>query len=212
MIVGLHTRKAFIIGTIGWLLVVVAGLGSLWSYSVTPGEPAAAPAEWPTSTGLRRGPGVPTLVVFLHPHCPCSRATIGELARLVAQANGRMTTYVVFSRPREVAKEWTKTDLWRSASLVPGATVLSDDEELEARRFGAITSGETVLYDAQGHLIFSGGITAARGHFGDNAGRSAIVAFLVDGDRSLSQTPVFGCPLSGPSDHCPKGGLPCASS
>ena len=212
MNVAWHARKALVVGTVGWLLVVVGGLGSLWSYSVTPGEPAAAPAEWPTSTRLRPSPGLPTLVVFVHPHCPCSRATIGELARLVAQASGRMTTYVVFSHPLEVAKEWTKTDLWRSASLVPGAMVLSDDAGLEARRFGAVTSGETVLYDARGHLIFSGGITAARGHFGDNAGRSAIVAFLVDGDRSLSQTPVFGCPLSDPSEHCPKGGLPCTSS
>jgi hypothetical protein len=56
--------------------------------------------------------------------------------------------------------------------------------------------------------FFSGGITAARGHAGDNAGRSEIVSLLnheqSQRPRSLNPgqplrdaTSVFGCPLFG---------------
>ena len=52
--------------------------------------------------------------------------------------------------------------------------MLRDDDGAEARRFGAETSGQTLLYDARGALAFSGGITGARGHAGDNAGRASL--------------------------------------
>jgi hypothetical protein len=44
-------------------------------------------------------------------------------------------------------------------------------------------------------LIFSGGITAARAHPGDNAGRSALVALLNRAPADRAGTNVFGCPL-----------------
>ena len=47
------------------------------------------------------------------------------------------------------------------------------------------TSGQVVVYDAKGALLFSGGITAARGHMGDNAGRDRITA-LLRGDTAAS--------------------------
>jgi hypothetical protein len=53
-----------------------------------------------------------------------------------------------------------------------------------------------LLYDTAGRLLFSGGITAARGHSGDNAGREAIVALLAGAPTDRTQTPVFGCKLS----------------
>jgi hypothetical protein len=88
-------------------------------------------------------------------------------------------------------------------------TVVRDDDGREARRFGVEASGETLLYDADGSLLFSGGITAARGHAGDNAGRTELVSLLNHEpssrtnivDRTGSHrdaTSVFGCPLFGP--------------
>jgi hypothetical protein len=44
-------------------------------------------------------------------------------------------------------------------------------------------------------LLFAGGITAARGHAGDNAGRSAIETLLAGGRPGYDRTPVFGCPI-----------------
>ena len=77
-----------------------------------------------------------------------------------------------------------------------------DDNGVEARRFHAVTSGQTALYDIEGRLLFSGGITGSRGHSGDNAGRSAIVSLLNTGDAERTETSVFGCPLYGNRSEC----------
>jgi hypothetical protein len=85
--------------------------------------------------------------------------------------------------------------LWGTASALPNVTVLRDDDGVEAARFGAVTSGQTLLYDANGELIFSGGITGARGHAGDNAGRRALIALLEHKEPFHRLTSVFGCSL-----------------
>ena len=72
-----------------------------------------------------------------------------------------------------------------------------DNDGIEARRFGSSTSGQVMLYNTQGKLLFSGGITASRGHSGDNDGRTAIVALLTQGQALTDETPVFGCQLFG---------------
>jgi hypothetical protein len=76
--------------------------------------------------------------------------------------------------------------------------MVHDHDGVEARRFGAATSGQVILYDARGTLLFSGGITPARGHSGDSTGRDAILALLIDGSSEASETPVFGCSLFDP--------------
>jgi hypothetical protein len=120
----------------------------------------------------------------------------------MAQAQNRVTAYVLFLKPLDSSDNWEKTDLWQDAADIPGVTVISDNEGVEARRFHAVTSGQTVLYDAKGHLLFSGGITSSRGHSGDNAGRSAIVSLLNAGDAERTETYVFGCELYKPSSEC----------
>lgn len=74
-------------------------------------------------------------------------------------------------------------------------TVVTDDGGRAGRVFGATTSGHTLVYDGDGGLVFGGGITIARGHAGDNPGRSAIASFLTAGAVEHGTTPVFGCPL-----------------
>src|SRR5207244_9248206 len=102
---------------------------------------------------------------------------------------------VVFIRPAGVAADWEKTALWRSAARIPDVSVVGDEAGREARRFGGETSGQTLLYDPTGRLLFSGGTTIARGHLGDSAGLEAILA-LLDGRRPpRATTPVFGCSL-----------------
>jgi hypothetical protein len=120
----------------------------------------------------------------------------------MAQAQGRVTAYVLFLKPAGTSDNWEKTDLWQSAARIPGVNVVVDDGGVEARRFHAVTSGQTALYDDEGRLLFSGGITASRGHSGDNAGRSAIVSLLHAGEAERTETFVFGCPLYGASSEC----------
>lgn len=185
-----------------WLLMIGTGTGLLWSYNGTPGVAAAAPGRWPADSRLRHDTDRATLVMLAHPHCPCTRASLGELARLMAQARGRVTAYVLFVKPSGFPDGWEKTDLLTSAAAIPGVTVVRDDEGVEAGRFSAATSGQTMLYDAGGKLLFSGGITRARGHEGDNAGRAAIVSLLTADEAGQSETPVFGCPLFDRKDEC----------
>jgi hypothetical protein len=79
-----------------------------------------------------------------------------------------------------------------------------DDEGAEANRFHAATSGQTLLYDADGRLLFSGGITGSRGHAGDNAGENAIVSWVNSGAAARTETSVFGCALFDPNSECRK--------
>jgi hypothetical protein len=80
--------------------------------------------------------------------------------------------------------------------------VLDDSGGIEARLFNGATSGQTVLYNNQGQLLFSGGITASRSHFGDNAGQASIVAIVNAEAPEKTETSVFGCPLFNPESEC----------
>ncbi len=147
--------------------------------------------------------------MLAHPHCPCTRASVGELARLMTRCEGLLTARVLFFEPPDAPEGWVRTDLWRSAAAIPGVDVLEDESGVEAGRFGATTSGQTVLYDVNGRLLFRGGITGARGHAGDNAGRSAIVSLLTGGTAGRMETSVFGCALQAPRSDCIGEGAPC---
>ena len=178
-----------------WVLAIGGGLSVVWAFDNTPGVAGSAPARWPSDAHLARAEDRPTLVLLAHPQCSCTRATLAELAEVLARAANRPKTYVLFLKPFGFAQDWEKTDLWQSAASLPDVTVIRDDEGVEASRFGALTSGETVLYDTEGALRFSGGITGARGHAGDNAGRASLLDALNHGRSQREQTAVFGCPL-----------------
>jgi hypothetical protein len=120
----------------------------------------------------------------------------------MAHSQGRLNAYVLFIKPPGLASDWAVTNLWQSAARIPGVKVLEDSDGSEARRFNSATSGQALLYDPQGHLLFSGGITAARGHSGDNAGRDAIVSLVNANPADRNQTPVFGCPLFDSRSEC----------
>jgi hypothetical protein len=149
------------------------------------------------------------LIMVAHPKCPCTRASIRELDLLMTQAGPGLSATVLFNRPAGVPASGTDSDLWRQASMIPGVTVLADDDGMETSLFGAMTSGETVLYDERGDLRFHGGITGARGHSGDNAGRSAIVDFVRRDELTRAQTFVFGCELHDPGGECAEGQQSC---
>jgi hypothetical protein len=178
-----------------WLGSAAAGLYTVWAYDNAPGVAATAPRTWPRQTTLVAASDRPTLVLLAHPRCDCTRATLGELAEVLARAPKPPKTYVLFLRPAAFSAGWEETALWRSAKSLPGVTVLRDDDGAEAQRFGAETSGQTLLYDERGVLTFSGGITGSRGHAGDNAGRASLVALLNRGQADRRDTSVFGCAL-----------------
>ncbi|HKX29311.1 MAG TPA: RedB protein [Blastocatellia bacterium] len=190
-----NTRLVSIALSLCWLGLVGVGLKIIWRYEQTPGTSAAPPASWPAESRVERAAGRPTLIMLAHPQCPCTRASIGELNRLMAQNQGRLEARVLFYHPPDFSSEWVESDLWRSAAAIPGVTVAHDPNGVEARRFHAATSGQVLLYDAGGRLLFEGGITASRGHHGDNLGSRSITSLLLGGAAEATRTPVFGCSL-----------------
>jgi len=185
-----------------WLAGVGSGLWVLWAYDNRAGDSANAPGSWPVETALKRSSDRPTLLFVAHPQCTCTRASLDELAEILAGASlHRPRTYVLFLKPSSVDPGWEQTDLWTRATALPDVTVVRDDDGAEARRFGVETSGQTLLYDDRGTLIYSGGITGSRGHAGENAGELALVALLTHGHAERRTAGVFGCSLFSRADQ-----------
>lgn len=185
---------------LGWMATVGFGLHTLFGYEHKAGTVGAVPPRWPDSQ-LKRATDRPTLVLAAHPRCTCTRATLDELAAVMAHAPGKFAAYVLLVTPKEGGTEWNDTSLRRQAEQIPGVTVVSDIDGAEARRFGTETSGHALLFAPDGRLLFNGGITASRGHSGDNAGEDSILALLGDKKPATTQTMVFGCALEEHSHH-----------
>ena len=186
----------WIAGGIIWLGASCGGVTLLTIHANSPGPTQRPFPRWPIDTSITLSKHGDTLLLFAHPRCPCTRATLGELEKIVARSPGSVTPWVVFFRPSGSDETWDQTDLRTTAEAIPGVHVVSDVDGVEAQRFNAKTSGETVLYNQKGELLFSGGITMARGHAGDNIGRSAIESYLVGVVPDCRHTPVFGCPIA----------------
>jgi hypothetical protein len=181
----------------GWAVLTVTGLGVLLNYKQTPGEAAVASPSYPAGSAIERTTDRSTLVMIVHPRCPCSRASISELSRLMTRVGSRLTAHVLVVVPDGAGEEWEKSDLAESAAAIPGVDVRIDRNGSEGKLFGAITSGQTYLYSPKGELQFSGGLTPSRGHQGDNFGSSEIERLTLSGDNGTEagHSNVFGCEL-----------------
>jgi hypothetical protein len=194
----LTRRKAILVTglcTAIWLAAVSLGLRALAKYENTPGNAGMVPDSWPVASRIPREKDRATLVMFAHPRCPCTRASIAELAQIIAQVQGKVSAHVLFLKPANSGSDWDDTDLRRSVAQIPGVAVAADVDCVEAGRFGAETSGHTFLFDVDGRRLFDGGITASRGHAGDNIGQRTIVSLVNKHTAGRAQTRVFGCSL-----------------
>lgn len=178
-----------------WVALVAFGLRTLMSYESAPGAVGAVSPSWPKASKIPPPHERAALIMVAHPRCPCTDASMEELAKIMAHVQGKVSAYVVFLKPKGASTAWKNTELRRSAAKIPGVTVLDDPDGIEARRFGAETSGHAFLYDRDGKLLFSGGITQSRGHSGDNNGESAIISLVHNHRADRTNASVFGCPL-----------------
>jgi len=193
-------RIVWIAAGVCWLGLVAAGMSFVMKYDTTPGEPARAPIAWPAGSHLALATDRPTLVMLAHPRCDCTRASLSEIAELLARTTHRPRTYIVFIKPPRTGQEWERTSVWANASAIPGVELVRDDDGREAQRFGVQTSGQVMLFLPDRRLAFSGGTTSARGKTGTNVGRTTLLDLLEGRAAFTSTTPVYGCPLFGPAD------------
>lgn len=188
-----------------WLLTVGFGMACLLVYENEPGSEGQVPERWPADTRLPRRPGVASLLMFVHPECPCTRASLTELARLQARIVEPVDIQLIFASHPELERVQSSA-LWQTALGFSGVRLVADDRAAECRRFDARTSGEVMLFDGAGQLRYWGGITGSRGHEGDNYGAAAVVAVFSGRQPERTRGVSFGCPLFASSDP---GDPPC---
>jgi hypothetical protein len=179
-----------------WITAVGIGMWSLMAFDTTPGGSGLTSATWPSGTSTVFHAGRINLVMFAHPNCPCTRASLGELGEIMVRSKGLISARVLFYQPTKRPADWGKDDLSGLARALPQVTVQDDIDGMEAARFGATTSGYTVVYDVYGKLQFRGGITRARGQVGASAGRQIILSLLNQTQVTEGEAPVFGCALT----------------
>ncbi len=201
-------RMMFLLFGLGvWTLALLGGFHGLLVYESTPGTATASPSTWPADATISRRPGHFTLVMAAHPRCPCTRATLEELSRLLARSSTPVDVQILFFKPLDA--DWAPTDLWRQAVAIPGVNANWDENGMDAARFGAGTSGHALLYGPDGKLLFSGGLTSSRGHIGPSKGNRSLAAWLSPGETGEGAAPVFGCSLTSPDSVCTKGNNAC---
>lgn len=192
-----------------WLALSILGLVILASYQSDAGAQGAAPRCWPTGSSLIREKRN-TLLIFLHPKCPCSMASAHEMTGLLTQKIRQNTSvYAIFVAPKGVSSDFVDGPLYKYCSQIEGLKIIQDRDAVEANKFAALTSGQIYIYDQSGKLQFSGGITPGRGHEGDSLGFDRCKEILAKSSTGKQEIPkeqrqqeeqnkicpVFGCPL-----------------
>lgn len=180
----------------GWLACLAAGSGVLLLHGTTPGAAGPAPAQLDSALAeaLQWRPGTPLVVLFAHPQCPCLPSTLGELRSALAEAPPQALRFVVFE-PGQAVAHWDPAAVDALRKAWPNATLLADRDGALAARFGANTSGQVLAYAADGERRFAGGLTAGRGHQGQNPASRRFAAVLREPAAAAASSPVFGCPL-----------------
>jgi hypothetical protein len=123
------------------------------------------------------------------------------LAKILTRAPNSADVTVLFYTPTAAAtNDWANSPMLEECRQM-NCRIRPDPDGRLAASLGSLNSGTVVLYDGHGRLRYTGGITAARGHEGDNPGERAIVEILMGTRESCSSMPVFGCPIrEGPAE------------
>ena len=190
-------------GLLSWCLALAMGWSMMLAYGYRREAAAdvAPPSHWPANSQLPHSQGRDCLVLFVHPKCPCSQATVAELEQLLAAFHARrpdstLELCVVATIPRTAEDSWAQTRLIQRSLRLADAKLFLDRGGVEADRFGAQISGTVLLFDAAGRQRYAGGVTASRGQEGENAGSAALARLLAGEAPSTNPTlPAFGCRL-----------------
>ncbi len=175
------------------------GMAGLNTYMATPGTAGTTPASWPDDAPFARESGRWTFVLAAHPKCPCTRATADQILKTMTRAQDD-ATLVVLSFTTDDKPDTAGPGVLSSLAHLPNVRFLPDPEGRLSARFGALTSGHLVAFDAAGITRFSGGLTPSRGMVGPATGLAVIEDLLAGRTPKTESAAVYGCPL------CPETG------
>jgi hypothetical protein len=181
-----------------WSGSVAAGTLWLWRYKNLPGASSEASNHWPVQSAIPAPHARPTLVMVAHPKCPCTTASLTELANLLRELGSDVDAHVLFVVPKQAASDFEKSELVAKARAIDGLKVHLDRSGEAANAFGSKTSGDVFLYAATGQTLFHGGITSARGHVGPSVGQARVKALVRRQPTDHDEASVYGCSLQSP--------------
>jgi hypothetical protein len=184
-IAGMRSHAAWVAGFVVWATLLAIGFDQSMRWEFGAGS-AASPRQQMVATTR------PWLIVALHSQCPCSVATVQNLTSLSIKDRSRMRLTLLFSGP----DPHHSPVIDKAAALAEAEKVFLDEDEI-LKAYGARTSGQALLYSTSGQLVYSGGLTDARGEPGESAGMQAIIHTLA-GLPCRASAPVYGCALQTP--------------
>ena len=191
------TPKTTRIVVMFWLFAVLESSIFLTSYQLRSDQPGVV-ASWPSASKIKRTHDSEHLLLFIHPKCVCSHATIDQLKQVLPLSPNDCQFSVAVYCPDGKSQSWLETRLADTiADLKPDEIRLAVDG-YEAQQFGVTTSGHLLHFDNNGSLKFSGGITSSRGHRGDCIALKSLKKTLSRKSVHHSQLvtfPVFGCTI-----------------
>lgn len=190
-------RRIAIIGFF-WVCSILLSYGYIIYYHQVEGSSDRSARDWPLNANLSLDSQKPTMVLAVHPKCPCTVATCRELARLLLRAHRPVKIYaLVFTpSPNPDGEEWFNSPTMSDLKRVPLLEMIKDENGELAQSFGMSTSGDIRLYSSNRHLLFAGGITASRAHEGECAATDKLFSRIRGESSQYFEYPVFGCPIT----------------
>lgn len=185
--------KQMFIWVLLWALMVSLCFIGLMQYKAEPGTQSQPPKVAPTANEPHSSLNN-QLLVFLHPQCACSFATLNELKRLMHSINDTPTLTIYFADIMPIAELKTH-GLWELATSISSAHVTIDTDNQRIDTFDQHVSGNILFYNRDGQLAFNGGITSSRGHEGDSQGKLKLMAILNQESPAYASSETYGCRL-----------------
>lgn len=184
---------------VGWVVTVAVGFSILWNYASRGVAPQHHSVSVQRLISAGAVMGEMSVIMAIHPLCPCTRDSIEQLDRLAAKLPGLRITVLV-TVPESDSDEWFDSGTVRSAKAIPGAHVLPDREGVLAAVLGMSRSGHTLLIDSECHVRFNGGLTSSRLHTFASPGVDAALEMARGAIPRVCESDVYGCVLVGAHD------------
>ena len=104
------------LGLVGvWGVVAIAGLIAVYAHAFKNEDIGRAEVIWPSDSSLEQSPDRCTLVMFAHPRCPCTLASLDSLARVMGVADCKAV--VVFWQPDSDSQP-VESSSWRNSPSI----------------------------------------------------------------------------------------------
>lgn len=177
-----------------WIAIALFGWNSLLRHTYQPAGVEEGATNWPDAD---RNPtsAAYTVVVFAHPLCPCTRATLNKLHESITRFPDDRRIEVIFATAGLDSADVADSFNVRTARRLEGVEVRFDETGEIVRRFGATVSGEVFAFDREGRRVFHGGITTGRGHEGDSTSQREFERRICGRASDAFSAPVYGCLL-----------------